>query len=233
MTFTSLRSSPAFPRAVAINTCAALISVLLLSCLLEAGATTQPARLLHEAGRGDAATVVRLLRDGADVDARDHEGRTALHVAAHAGNMEAVEFLILYGADVNARQRDGRDPLHHAAAMGRLGAVNLLIANGAVVDAKDRNGVTPLGWALMVCARNDIVLRLIKKGAAVNDDFGRYGTPILIAIEQDELELVRTLTDHGADLNAADSKARTPLAWARRYASQEVVDLLIARGAKD
>jgi ankyrin repeat protein len=59
--------------------------------------------------------MVKLLvsRHGANVNARDHNEWTALHVACSAGNLRTVELLLAYGANVNAIALDGSTPLHY------------------------------------------------------------------------------------------------------------------------
>ncbi|WP_054773798.1 ankyrin repeat domain-containing protein [Methylogaea oryzae] len=59
------------------------------------------------AKQGDAQTILDLLRQGADVDARDHYGQTALMLAAHAGHGSVVEALIAHGADLDRTAKFG------------------------------------------------------------------------------------------------------------------------------
>jgi uncharacterized protein len=74
----------------------------------------------------------------ADVNARDHEGNTALHHAAARGDNEMIEYLVAHGADVKAINREGRSTVDMAngpvqrvqpfpdtiALLEKLGAVN-------------------------------------------------------------------------------------------------------------
>ncbi|PIV33497.1 MAG: hypothetical protein COS34_07395, partial [Lysobacterales bacterium CG02_land_8_20_14_3_00_62_12] len=59
--------------------------------------------LLEAARSGDHAEVARLIEAGADVDAHDADGRTALMWAARYGRTDIVTALLDAGADVNAR----------------------------------------------------------------------------------------------------------------------------------
>jgi ankyrin repeat protein len=63
--------------------------------------------LIEAAQKGDLAQVKTLLTTGADVNARDHDGRTALMFAAWNGNLEAMRLLIDKGADVHAKAKNG------------------------------------------------------------------------------------------------------------------------------
>lgn len=82
--------------------------------------------------RGDPRSCVEnvtlLVRRGAAVDARDHDGRTVLHWASQAACAKA---LLAAGADVNARSHDGSTALLAAAGRGDLAMVEVLLAAGA------------------------------------------------------------------------------------------------------
>jgi uncharacterized protein len=69
----------------------------------------------------DAAQIQALLSRGADIDARDEVGRTALLIATHGNRIEAAKALIEAGADVNAKDRinDKPPPLCRGAGSSR------------------------------------------------------------------------------------------------------------------
>ena len=70
---------------------------------------------LHDAARnGDTKIVMRLLNEGADVNARNFIGWTPLHFAAWNGHTAAVQLLLAAGADVNAEDKYGDTPLDYA-----------------------------------------------------------------------------------------------------------------------
>jgi len=73
---------------------------------------------------------------GADLDAKDTDGRTPLHWAAQEGDTDAAKLLIAKGADVDAKETDGRTPLHWAAQEDYIDIAELLIAKGATVNAR-------------------------------------------------------------------------------------------------
>ena len=84
------------------------------------------------------------IESGANVDTKDHMGRTALMKAVFANNQPAVELLISKGADINAKNDEGATPLMYAITYKNKPAVELLISKGADINAKDNNGRTPL-----------------------------------------------------------------------------------------
>jgi len=90
----------------------------------------------HDAVRaGDLAKVRALVaKDARVVNEKDARGRTPLHFASHAGNLEIVAFLIASGADVKAVCRDGRSLLHCAAAGGLVELMDRLLKAGFAVD---------------------------------------------------------------------------------------------------
>ena len=127
-----------------------------------------------EGSKKDVLTEVEnLITAGADVNAKDKDGWTALMPAAGNGHPECVEKLIAHGADVNARSNNGWTALNWAADAGRTECVEKLIAHGADVNAKSEDGWTALIEAAC-CGYTECVEKLIAHGADVNakNNFG-------------------------------------------------------------
>ena len=71
--------------------------------------------------------VIELISKGADVNAKDKDERTPLHLAAQYGHTEIVELLLKKESiDVNAKDKDERTPLHFAALNGHTDTVKHL-----------------------------------------------------------------------------------------------------------
>jgi ankyrin repeat protein len=150
-----------------------------------------------ERSQGTADVVEVLLKNGADVNARDTLGETPLFLAARKGFEIIVKSLLDHGADANAKTRHGRTPLHAVADSGLAEIVTLLLARGAVADAKDQSGLTPLFYA--VCKGHAKAAEiLLKKGAQVNakDNVGQ--TPLRKALAAGKQDMVRLLKQYGA-----------------------------------
>ena len=98
---------------------------------------------------GDRETIVTILLDhGAEVEARDAQGRTPLFVAASSGSAQIVRALVLAGANVNARSNSGATPLMLAASSGSLDAVTFRLAGGADANAFTPDGSTAMDMAM-------------------------------------------------------------------------------------
>ncbi|MGY4517466.1 ankyrin repeat domain-containing protein [Lysobacter sp. HA18] len=201
--------------------------------LLERGARPEPPggqpALLAAAGAedDDPAGVQLLLKHKARVDARDRSGRTALHVAAHAGHMEIVIALLEAGADAALTDAQGRTPIMEAVRGGQLEVADELlrqlpdsgVAQASRVDADGRSLLS------LACdserATPELITRLLELGAdpAQVDKQGKR--PVDRAAEAGRWALVAAL-DAGYRLPAAlreDDDAplpdRTPIALLR------------------
>ena len=88
-------------------------------------------------------TVKLLIAKGADVNAKEEDGKTPLYYAVHWRSAPSlVELLIDKGADVNENYGNGKTPLHHAAFRGHNAIVRLLIDKGADVNVQMDDGST-------------------------------------------------------------------------------------------
>jgi ankyrin repeat protein len=97
--------------------------------------------------------IKRLLKAGANLEARDNEGRTPLMYAIFTEHMDISKILVENGAEIEAKNNDDMTALMFAAASGNHKIANYLISRGADVNAKDRNGHTPL----VLAVHNDFV----------------------------------------------------------------------------
>ncbi len=166
--------------------------------------------LIAAAGLGDSIAVEALLNDGADANARDKLGQTALMAAALNGRLRVVEALLkrrkpwwnlfAKGAQVNARRNDGRSALMFASADCHLDVVKVLLDRGAKVNIKDTGGYT----ALVLAAPP-------RKGSR---------------------EVVKLLIDKGADVNATPRDGWSALMWASQSGHLDIVQALLAKGAR-
>lgn len=91
---------------------------------------------------------VEFLHDyGVDMNMRDREGRTALHIAAANNDDEAICRLVELGAKRKLKDRKGQTALHAAAAAGNTMAVEMLLQLAADVNGTDKAGWTAVSHA--------------------------------------------------------------------------------------
>ena len=160
------------------------------------------------AKRKDAATVKELLRSGADVNAAQGDGMTALHWAATNGDAALTQMLLSAGANIRATTRlGGITPLLMASQAGHAEVVASLLAAGAPANSSTATGAT----ALMLAARSgnaDTVTRLVENGADINAREQGFGqTALMVAAGLDRVDVVKLLMSRGADWKTASSVA--------------------------
>lgn len=115
--------------------------------LEEADGVRKGTPLMHAANNGEVAAVRALVESGADVEATDDNGYTALMVAVFSDRASAAEALLEGAAQVDALDRAGRSALSYAAMYGSTDCIWLLANHGADVFHADKDGATPLDLA--------------------------------------------------------------------------------------
>ncbi len=212
-------------RTRACITVAALLGALLTLGLAPAEPPVADAAMHH-----DLDLVRSLLRRGADVNAAQGDGMTALHWAARSGNAELAAVLIYAGANLAATTRiGGYTPLHLAAAGGRSVMVEALLRAGAEPEPLTTSGgAVPLHLAAgagSVAA----VDALLKHGAAVDAREARWGqTPLMFATSRGRLEAAQRLIAGGADLSVTTRAEEPPALAAERRVGTKVRELVLA-----
>jgi len=173
------------------------------ACLLGGLVLAQSATVTDAARRGDREAVRALLKSGADVNAAEGDGTTALHWAARSGDGELVQMLVSAGANVRATTRLGAyTPLMMAAQAGHSAAVAALLAGGADVEARTTTGTTPLMFAAQSGDTRTVTM-LVEGGARVDArEAAMEQTPLMFAAANNRTDVVKLLIARGADKGA-------------------------------
>lgn len=168
----------------------------------------------------DAERMVALLvENGADVNAKNYVGDTAMHWAAACCLDESILVLLRNGADINAVNQLLVTPLQ--AAIDKNGSVcyytvELLLKWGANVNDVDRSGWSALCYAINN-ANIPVVELLLSRGALTNYEWKRTEqvtmttTPLFIATSLANRVLIRLLVAYGADVNRKAGSIYHPL----------------------
>jgi uncharacterized protein len=206
-----------------------LISSLILCGALHAVAADLG--VVDAARGGDAAAVRAGLARGANVNAAEADGTTALHWAAYRNDGEIVELLIRAGADPRTANRYGVRPLSLACLNGATPIIKMLLEAGADPNTALTEGET----ALMTAARAgivDAVELLLARGADVNArESWRRQTALMWAAAEGHSTVIRVLVKAGADIKTRSSNGFTPLLFAAREGHIDAVRTLLEMGS--
>jgi ankyrin repeat protein len=201
----------------------------MIQLLIEAGADVNtvlpegetPLMTAARTGKIDAVKV--LLEHGADVNVKEKwKNQTALMWAAHEGNAETVRLLIAAGAKVADRSMFGWTPLLFAARQGQSDAIRALVAAGVDINEKLPDGTGALVTAIQGL-NYEAASVLLESGIDPNAS-GQGWTALHQVVwsrrpqrgqnnpgqkpkgDVSSLELARKLVEHGADINARETR---------------------------
>ncbi len=148
--------------------------------------------MICAASEGHADCVRLLLDGGADHEARDKKGLTALLCAAGEGHTDCVRLLLDGGANVEAKDKNGLTALIGAASNGNTDCVRLLMDRGANQEAKDDEGLTALMYAAFG-GRADFVRLLLDRGANKEAKDKRGHTALDMARKSGKVDVARLI----------------------------------------
>jgi len=191
--------------------------------------------------------VHKLIKAGARVDTRDHEGQTPLELAIFAyfylntrkqkeldQILEVIQVLRSHGASPNNFNVYGDTPIHRSTGCkpndkstpNHKRSLKLLVKLGTDFNARNKvDGQT----ALMNKASSDCricIQKLIECGADVNKSDFHDQTPLMIAASNGKLATLKVLLEAGASLDARDENDQTAEDKARFWEQKSCLDAL-------
>jgi len=205
------------------------------------------------AGKGDVATIKKLLTSGTSIDARNDDGLTSLHVAAWYGRTAAVRLLLDEGASIAARNTDGHTALHIAALQGHTEIVKLLLDGGADIDARDpyknsplilaayegrkevmklfiAEGASDVMWAAIIAKDAETLVAAMERGHGVDTELVSGQTPLIEALDAGSEDIVALLLCAGADICKEQRDGWTPLEVVVKREDKKSLALFVASG---
>jgi ankyrin repeat protein len=167
----------------------------------------------------DTISAERLLRDGANVEASDQNGETALMIAAESGQPAIVKLLLERGANAEAKDQSEDTALVLAVRGGNPEVIETLVPNASSQDKRQA----------LFAAIDAGAIPVIQIEAPEGD----ANTPATRepSAELPETKIVKLLLDNGAGLEARREDSVTPLIWASALGNTEAVKLLLEKGA--
>ena len=204
--------------------------------------------LMWAAAEGHVEVTQTLLDHDADITARSNSGTTPLLFAVRKGSVGVVRALLVSGADVNNTRPDGAGPLLVALINGHEDLVDLLLERGA--DPNAEGGTTRLTVQGMRAEAIPFEIRKLgytereSEGVIRGNVFGRplqaavhvanwHISDQFISVNLDRLRVIRSLLDHGADVNGRNSmeEPRWSGARYRRHMTGATAFMLAAKAA--
>lgn len=208
--------------------------------LLEAGARIDaveavngqtPLIVAAKSDRPDSVTA--MLEAGADIKAEDKvRGLTALHFALASTKPSSSEIageLLVRGADAEHRAKDGYTPLMSAVDSGQVAKLTLVLSESVDVNVETANGRRALTIAAGLGFPSG-VKSLLKAGAKVDAGSPAF-TALTQAVRAGSVAAVKLLLDAGANPNRSAKDGRLPLMLAARGGHDEVLRVLLDKGA--
>ena len=169
-----------------------------------------------------------LLARGANPNGRaDNQGLYPLAVACLYGNLSKVKILLEAGAHIDAGKQERMTPLAVALQQQHTEVARHLIHSGADVNAACEPQHAPLYQA--VRSRLHGLSEVLLDAGAAPDLLCKQEvkkTPLMVAIEQYDSELIELLLDRGADMHRKDHKGRSALDLAKGLGSKYILTLL-------
>ena len=232
-------------------------ALVFVKTLLSSGAdpklrTSENCPLLIACKQRHHKIVKLLLERGADVQAADKDGKSALYHAVESvlscgpsADLSVVILLLNHGADANTLTTSGSCPLLLACKHRHHKMVELLLEHRADVQATDKDGKSALYLAvesILSCGTSadlSLVNLLLDHGADANTTTSSGSCPLLIACRKHKYhKIVKLLLEHGADVKATDKDGKSALYLAVESvpscgpsADLSAVNLLLDHGA--
>lgn len=204
--------------------------------------------LVYLAMDGDDEKFLNYVREEELLNKTDKDGHSPLF-AAMFGPPELTAKLLDLGAALEKKDKLGFTPLISAALLGYPQVTNVLLDKGANIEARNNDGQTALTISVLGLSANQadmsaagdnrwhnrweqVIKLLLERGADVNSVDARGVSPLFIAIFSQDYLLCSVLVKAGANINHKLPSGVSMLRFAKIGSSPEVVDLLIANGAK-
>jgi ankyrin repeat protein len=168
--------------------------------------------LIQAAKARDGEALGALLKQGADVNAKEKNGSTALLNAIAYQNRRNIKLLLAHRADVSAANTAGFSALILASMRDDARTASWLIARGADLEAEDMWGNTALMWAAYSDRARPELVKLLLRAGANTDHKNKMGeTAFTWASRRGSTSVVSLLKDRAAPAEKKSEVSYTPV----------------------
>lgn len=165
--------------------------------------------------------VHHLIEEGADVNAVDKTGKTALHYAAAIGRLSVVKYLVEQGADTHLKDQTHKTPLVYAIEKNHIKVIVYLTKRLNIKTSTEQKNI-------FTAVKNGDIKQVKEDLKSVDlnivDPDGK--TLLHLACEYKQVEIVKMLLELGIDKVTRDHDGRDALNYAKLSGNKKILDLL-------
>ncbi|EAX82040.1 ankyrin repeat protein, putative [Trichomonas vaginalis G3] len=174
-----------------------------------------------------------------DVDAKNNDDKTALHVAVLNNSLRIVKLLISHGANINAVDKGNITPFQYAIRNYHREIIKIFISKEGDVNTKVENGLSILHFAA-IFGDKEMIEILISNGIDINSRIqatSQSALHISLMLNYinfiefptfDSHEIFEFLIENGADINAKDINGKSIFHYAVKYNNIKAIEYLIS-----
>lgn len=198
------------------------------------------------AREGNVSLLKDLLEAGGDMDARDHNNQTLLHIAIRYGKLDSIKFLLASGANPYLVDQAGKSPVYYAQQFGDEKIIQCFQeSNTEVLRRNTRTTSIPakhethryiddIVQAIQMGNIESVKRLWLESGFQVNQKLypeqdGR--TALHVAVEYGQFQVIELLLVAGASPTIEDQYGNTPITIAQRKGYHEALDLFSAQSS--
>jgi ankyrin repeat protein len=192
---------------------------------------------LQRASRGGHEQIVALLlQRGADILTEDHKGEIPLHAATRSGNIRVVELLLNERPDLkkdqlSKRERNGSTPLDVAFFTAHFDIHKLLRAAEMETQEQPLTTIDKVTSAIENGKRDKVRRLLADKSFEIDALIDGRQPALHLAMQEEQIDIVRVLLEYGADINSIGYHGWTPLHVAAAIGNLKLTELCLFHGA--